>query len=606
MKLLTKIVLLLSLFSVAFTQDIAFVGNSITASGYYQVVDDLMPRFTAHNFGIPGITVAVAGFDYKSTSEYQLILQLKPQCTVVLLGSNDWQVYSAHTNSWGDIWESEYRFLIDNFGKNSLVFLGTIPYRISSSEANIAIAGMNERIKKVAKEYGLQIIDFNSALGTDPAYFNADGIHPSYEGKLALGYTAYYVLEVTISNPAISTNIDNEVLLSWELNSEPWIDHYRILRGTGSGLNVLTTVSNGQFSYTDKNLISGIMYYYMITARDIDGIEWGRTEVLSIRVWSPPTSISFTVSIEEDGNYAFQSSDFSYNDADGHSFSEIMITTPPNQNQNTIQYSQSNLLIGTTISDISNLHFIPTPNEFGHPYVKFKYKVKDSSGDFSNSEYSATMTVTPKNDLPSNFILQTPTDNNSLVITISNLLNNYCEFTWTTSDDVDGDQVLYNFIATGALEFLSTQGLTEPTINFDHSFICDNIETESIVSGKWTVEATDGIGITPTESGEITFIIDATQMTADKFALDQNFPNPFNPITSISYGLKNNSDVLIDIYNLTGQHVITLVEEPQEKGIKVIQWQGVDKLGRQVDSGIYFYKLQAGDFIKTRKMALLK
>ncbi len=93
---------------------------------------------------------------------------------------------------------------------------------------------------------------------------------------------------------------------------------------------------------------------------------------------------------------------------------------------------------------------------------------------------------------------------------------------------------------------------------------------------------------------------------ADKFSLDQNFPNPFNPITSISYGLKNDSEVTLDIYNLNGQHIITLVNENQDKGIQVVEWYGTDKQGRKVDSGMYFYKLQAGDFIETRKMVLLK
>ena len=64
--------------------------------------------------------------------------------------------------------------------------------------------------------------------------------------------------------------------------------------------------------------------------------------------------------------------------------------------------------------------------------------------------------------------------------------------------------------------------------------------------------------------------------------------------------------MLIDIYNLTGQHIITLADDWQKKGTKVVQWQGLDKNGSPVDSGIYFYKLQTGDFIQTRKMVLLK
>lgn len=412
--------------------------------------------------------------------------------------------------------------------------------------------------------------------------------------------------KIEIINPSISTNINYEVILDWELNTEYWVDHYRIFRMTASNYTKIADVVNGQSSYNDKNLTSGQTYYYKIEAVDINGVDWGISNELSIRIWSPPTSQSFTVTVEEDGYYTFKSSDFVFTDVDGHTFTGVIITKSPNTNVNTIVYNQTNLYNSEVITDFSNLHFSPNLNEFGSPYIKFYYKVIDSSGDTSDVEYSAIIDVIPQNDLPSTFTLQTPVDSSSIVITKTNLLNDYCEFKWSPSDDIDGDQILYNFIGGGVLEFLSTQGLTVPDIKFDYSFIYDNINTESVVSGTWTVEATDGIGSTLAENGEKTIAIDVTQMVAYKFDLDQNYPNPFNSVTSISYDLLNDSKVLLDIFNLNGQHIITLVNEQQGKGAKVVQWQGIDKKGRKVDSGIYFYKLQAGDFTQTRKMVLLK
>lgn len=414
--------------------------------------------------------------------------------------------------------------------------------------------------------------------------------------------------QVAVNINSVWSGIDNNAIIDWDEHAEYWIDKYEIYRKTDqqTDFSLITTLNHPTSSYNDHNLVSGTTYYYKLKAIDLIGDISGESPRLSVKIFSPPTSIAFTITIEEDGNYTFKSSDFSFNDADGHSFSGITITQSPSINTNTIKHNQSNLLIGTTISDFTNLRFLPTSNEFGSPYVKFKYKVTDSSGDISNSEYSVTINVTPINDVPTAFILQTPTDNDKIIITKANLLNNYCEFKWTSSDDIEGDQILYNFIGSGGLEFLTTMGLTAPEIKFDHTFICDNIETESIVSGTWTVEATDGIGITQIENGVMNLVIDATQMVADKFALDQNFPNPFNFVTSISYGLLNDSKVSLDIYNLTGQHIITLVDELQEKGAKVVQWQGVDKFGQQIDSGIYFYKLRAGDFVQTKKMVLMK
>jgi hypothetical protein len=90
------------------------------------------------------------------------------------------------------------------------------------------------------------------------------------------------------------------------------------------------------------------------------------------------------------------------------------------------------------------------------------------------------------------------------------------------------------------------------------------------------------------------------------FALDQNFPNPFNPNTIIQYALPKTSQVKIEIYNVLGQRVRLLVDERQEPGYKTINWDGKDDGGNEVSSGVYFCRIQAGDFMQSKKMTLLK
>ncbi len=92
----------------------------------------------------------------------------------------------------------------------------------------------------------------------------------------------------------------------------------------------------------------------------------------------------------------------------------------------------------------------------------------------------------------------------------------------------------------------------------------------------------------------------------NKFALYPNFPNPFNPITTIKYDLPRDSRVNLSVYNVLGQRVVTLVNGWQKAGYKSISWDGKDEFGRQVPSGIYIYRLQADDFIQSKKMILLK
>ena len=92
----------------------------------------------------------------------------------------------------------------------------------------------------------------------------------------------------------------------------------------------------------------------------------------------------------------------------------------------------------------------------------------------------------------------------------------------------------------------------------------------------------------------------------DEFVLYDNYPNPFNPTTKINYGLPNEANVFLVIYDILGREVITLANGLQEPGYKSITWNGTDALGRKVSAGMYFYLLQAGEFRQTRKMILLK
>jgi flagellar hook assembly protein FlgD len=85
-----------------------------------------------------------------------------------------------------------------------------------------------------------------------------------------------------------------------------------------------------------------------------------------------------------------------------------------------------------------------------------------------------------------------------------------------------------------------------------------------------------------------------------------NYPNPFNPTTEISFALKKASDVVLEIYNLRGQKVKTLVNESLQEGYHKAIWNGKDNDGKPVSSGIYFYEMKAGNYVDSRKMILMK
>ncbi|UCF06392.1 MAG: T9SS type A sorting domain-containing protein [bacterium] len=90
------------------------------------------------------------------------------------------------------------------------------------------------------------------------------------------------------------------------------------------------------------------------------------------------------------------------------------------------------------------------------------------------------------------------------------------------------------------------------------------------------------------------------------FTLQQNYPNPFNPVTTIGYSLPSKMHVTLCIYDVSGAHVVTLVDGVKTMGSHFVQWYGRDTKGRTVPSGIYCLRLVAGDFVQTKKMVLLK
>ena len=123
---------------------------------------------------------------------------------------------------------------------------------------------------------------------------------------------------------------------------------------------------------------------------------------------------------------------------------------------------------------------------------------------------------------------------------------------------------------------------------------------------------------TPRAAAEIVYtyaVTDANGATASlalqtlptSFSLTDNFPNPFNPTTTIQYALPQAVDVELTVYNVVGQVVRTLVAEHQSAGRYAVEWDATDDNGHSLSSGMYFYRLQAGgEFREVKKMLLLK
>ena len=91
-----------------------------------------------------------------------------------------------------------------------------------------------------------------------------------------------------------------------------------------------------------------------------------------------------------------------------------------------------------------------------------------------------------------------------------------------------------------------------------------------------------------------------------EFALQNNYPNPFNPATTIQYDIPIDVEVLLVVYDILGRHVKTLINTTQTAGYKSIKWNGTNDQGQMISAGVYFYHLKTNGYSKVRKMLLLK
>jgi hypothetical protein len=120
------------------------------------------------------------------------------------------------------------------------------------------------------------------------------------------------------------------------------------------------------------------------------------------------------------------------------------------------------------------------------------------------------------------------------------------------------------------------------------------------------VGATVPRNLIPANVIQIAYDIHISESVPEHFALNQNYPNPFNPMCEISYALPTDCHVTLTIYNVLGQRVKVLVDEYQNAGNKTVSWDSKDDQGQEVTSGIYFYRIKAGDFVQSKKMVLLR
>jgi hypothetical protein len=226
-----------------------------------------------------------------------------------------------------------------------------------------------------------------------------------------------------------------------------------------------------------------------------------------------------------------------------------------------------------------------------------------------------TVNVTPTQDPPQAFEWASVAVD-SINITQLNTLDSYT-LEWTESADVDQDTIDYIIYATIGQyppeEVDDTTGLSYPILYQDIAEEAFQGLPGNNVTIRFSVWAHDGIdSLKIGGEDRVLYVnryeyLDVEDSTIPSdFALHGNYPNPFNPTTQIRFDLPNKNDVNINIYNILGQKVKVFSMPNTPAGTHTITWDATNQSGQPLSAGVYLYQMISEDFVKTRKMILLK
>ena len=163
------------------------------------------------------------------------------------------------------------------------------------------------------------------------------------------------------------------------------------------------------------------------------------------------------------------------------------------------------------------------------------------------------------------------------------------------------------------MKVAENSGAIEIMNNTDRLFISYTINIDAGEQLRWVLTSNEGKEYELNDSGEIVVGGGATGFTLNKisgipftYSVSQNYPNPFNPVTRLQFEVGDQVSVRLIIYDLLGSVVRTFEEKEYNPGKYTINWDGKDNLGNYISSGIYVYRITAGDFVDHKKMTLIR
>jgi hypothetical protein len=453
---------------------------------------------------------------------------------------------------------------------------------------------------------------------------------------------------LTIQGSTANTDTSQQ---TWDANPEGYT--YAVIKHNGQ---ILTAISDNEFSIPPSAFVNGVAVICIIHTKAETGV-W--IEVTPTFAGLNQNSQKMNFTADAISNFLVEITSSTANPDQVYMFRKYEVVVSPRDQFLNVSNKQirtrftarfpgefvnslpgySDIFSGDVFMTGPTNYFLASTDDRVIPDNQLQWIKAYASSDATITGISNDYEIL--NHAPKPFALQTPADKTTWLLSSFGVPET---FTWDVSDDdytniaisrftneIGNDLVRYKIVFVDSVSLTKKVEIDSDNLGEEAMWttthgqivgIVENIAGGGVIYQPlvWKVKATDGLYTTwstpPTNDNrpgfrlsiDLSVIVsnDDVPNVPSTFALEQNFPNPFNPSTTVSYSVPKTSQVNVMVYDLLGNLVKTLVNESKLAGSYEVTWDATNDQGSVVPTGNYILKMVAGDFSQTRKMTLLK
>jgi len=534
-----------------------------TNSGYLTYSEDMY--FTPASDGFDATT---STYTYNITIVEDIVSPLYVSASLLLNGGREVHWFDPNTNIRALLWRVSGQTSNRTFGAGEFIAAQRLTAGTLALPGNELVNNYLTAVRFARMATGN---DFDLLIWVGTNLASPDVNNPTYEQQVTYTAADGYFNEVVLNKPILITGLV-DIVIGIKSNNVPLVTYY----STSVTNNTLDTAFN-------KYYVNGA-WTTILAAGGTDYADNWAFQYICLRVpASPPTP----------GDSA---------DGIGDIAETITLKNGTSSRAFNNHYNVYREVIGTPFDPAEPLNTAQIGTAFYNTYT-------DNANELGNYRYAVvalfegTGYPTPLHSDPvySNTLNVVPAIYGSVSHNTLTDLSNFKITLFDSDDEAVGTPIVTG--ADGLFRFTPVAGTYYVTAQLQGVNL-DGVPYGIQTSDEFVFAGTANVTVPAMDMSELEDVEEITIPLVT--TLKGNYPNPFNPSTTIAFDLAADGHVSIDVFNIKGQKVKTLTNEMMKAGRYSVVWNGDDNIGRAVGSGVYFYRMTSGQYTKTQKMLLMK